>query len=77
MLVVEAAGVFIDTRELIRLWDGPRRMFLVVRRLPSQSVVAALPAAGVHEFGRYGSRWPYSNREIGPPADGVERGCSF
>ena len=57
----EANGVFIDTRELIRLWEGTRRVFLVVRRPRGQSVVAALPAATVHELGQYGSRWLYSN----------------
>jgi 4-amino-4-deoxy-L-arabinose transferase-like glycosyltransferase len=58
----EADGLFLSTAELIRLWDGPRRVFLVVRRPRGQSVVAALPAARVHELGRYGSRWLYSNR---------------
>ena len=58
----EARGVFIDTGDLIRLWDGPRRVFLVVRRPRGQSVVAALPPARVHELGLYGSRWLYSNR---------------
>jgi dolichyl-phosphate-mannose-protein mannosyltransferase len=57
----EANGVFIDTQELIRLWEGTRRVFLVVRRPRGQSVVAALPAVGVHELGQYGSRWLYSN----------------
>jgi 4-amino-4-deoxy-L-arabinose transferase-like glycosyltransferase len=58
----EADGVFIDTRELIRLWVAPRRVFLVVRRPRGQSVVAALPPVAVRELGRYGSRWLYSNR---------------
>ncbi len=58
----EADGVFLDTRELLRLWAGPRRVFRVVRRSPAQSVVAALPPAGVHTLGRYGSRWLYANR---------------
>ena len=58
----EADGLFLSTAQLIRLWDGPRRVFLVVRRPRGQSVVAALPAARVHELGRYGSRWLYSNR---------------
>jgi hypothetical protein len=58
----EADGVFIDTRELLRLWAGPRRVFLVVRRPPGQSVVAALPPAGVRALGVYGSRWLYANR---------------
>jgi len=55
-----ARGVFLGT--LIRLWKGPRRVFLVLRRRRGQSVVAALPAARVHDIGRYGSRWLYSNR---------------
>jgi len=59
----EAAGVFIDTRGLIGLWDGPERVFLVVRRPRGQSVVATVPPASVHELGRYGSRWLYSNRQ--------------
>jgi 4-amino-4-deoxy-L-arabinose transferase-like glycosyltransferase len=58
----EADGLFLTTAELVRLWNGPRRVFLVVRRPRGQSVVAALPAARVHELGRYGSRWLYSNR---------------
>jgi hypothetical protein len=57
----EADGVFIDTKELIRLWNSSRRVFLVVRRPRGQSVVAALPPARVYELGRHGSRWLYSN----------------
>ena len=57
-----ARGVFLGTGDLIRLWKGPRRVFLVLRRRRGQSVVAALPAARVHDIGRYGSRWLYSNR---------------
>jgi hypothetical protein len=58
----EARGLFIDTGELRRLWQGPRRIFLVVRRPRGQSVVAALPAVDVHELGQYGARWLYTNR---------------
>ncbi len=58
----EARGVFIDASDLIRLWGEPRRVFLVARRPPGQSVVATLPAARVHELGRYGARGLYSNR---------------
>ena len=58
----EARGVFMSTGDLIRLWEGPQRVFLVVRRPRAQSVVAALPTARVHEIGRHGSRWLYSNR---------------
>jgi len=58
----EAHGLFLSTGELQHLWDGPQRVFLVVRRPRAQSVVVALPAARVHEIGRYGSRWLYSNR---------------
>jgi len=53
--------VFIDPRDQIHLWDGPQRVFVVVRRPRGQSVTAALPAAGVPELGPYGSRWLYSN----------------
>ncbi len=58
----EAHGLFLNTSDLLRLWEGPQRVFLVVRRPRAQSVVAALPPAHVHEIGRYGSRWLYSNR---------------
>ena len=58
----EARGLFLNTADLVRLWEGPQRVFLVVRRPRSESVVAALPASRVHEVGRYGSRWLYSNR---------------
>jgi len=58
----EARGLFMSTGDLLRLWEGPRRVFLVVRRPRGQSVVAALPAARVHEIGPFGSRWLYSNR---------------
>jgi hypothetical protein len=58
----EARGLFLNTADLIRLWAGPQRVFLVVRRPRGESVVAALPSERVHEVGRYGSRWLYSNR---------------
>ena len=58
----EARGVFIDTGELRRLWQGPRRIFLVARRPRGQSVVVALPPVEVYDLGQYGSRWLYSNR---------------
>ncbi len=58
----EADGVFLETREPLRLWAGPRGVFLVVRRSPAQRVVAALPPADVRTLGRYGSRWLYPNR---------------
>jgi len=58
----EAHGLFMGTADLVRLWEGPQRVFLVARRPRAQSVVSALPAARVHEVGRYGSRWLYSNR---------------
>jgi hypothetical protein len=58
----EARGLFLSTGDLRQLWDGPRRVFLVVRRPRAQSVVAVLPESRVHEIGRYGSRWLYSNR---------------
>jgi 4-amino-4-deoxy-L-arabinose transferase-like glycosyltransferase len=57
----EARGVFIDTGNLVRLWGGPGRVFLVARSR-GEGVAAALPAASVHELGRYGARRLYSNR---------------
>ena len=56
------AAVIGEHAELRRLWQGPRRIFLVVRRPRGQSVVAALPAVDVHELGQYGARWLYTNR---------------
>lgn len=58
----EACGIFMSTGDLLHLWEGPQRVFLVVRHPRGQSVVAALPAARVREIGRFGSRWLYSNR---------------
>ena len=52
-----AGGEFIETRELIRLWGGPRPVFCVVRRPRGHSVVVALPPANVPEFGHYRSCW--------------------
>jgi Dolichyl-phosphate-mannose-protein mannosyltransferase len=57
----EARGVFIDTEDLIQLWDGPGRVFLVARSR-GQSVAAALPAARVYGLGDHGARRLYSNR---------------
>jgi len=39
----EARGVFMGTGDLIRHWEGPRRVFLVVRRPRAESVVARAP----------------------------------
>jgi len=46
----EARGLFMSTGDLLRLRDGPQRVFLVVRRPRGQNVVAALPAARVPEI---------------------------
>jgi 4-amino-4-deoxy-L-arabinose transferase-like glycosyltransferase len=59
----EARGWFDDTRSFATRWQGRERVFLVTQRPRAQSVVAALPGGTVHELGRYGSRWLYSNRE--------------
>jgi 4-amino-4-deoxy-L-arabinose transferase-like glycosyltransferase len=58
----EARGWFVDGAGLAARWRGDERVFLVTQRPRPQSVVAALPADGVHELGRFGSRWLYSNR---------------
>ena len=41
----EAPGVFIETRKLIRRWEGQRRVFLVVRRPRSFTYPVASRAA--------------------------------
>ena len=53
---------FLDTAGLGRVWDGPKRVFLVTQRPRERSVVAALPAGNVREIGKFGSRWLYSSR---------------
>jgi hypothetical protein len=58
----EARGLFLDTQGLVRLWEGSARVFFVTQRPRGQSVLAELPSHRVHELGRYGSRWLYSNR---------------
>jgi hypothetical protein len=58
----EGQGIFIDTHDLNRLWEGPRRVFLVRRRSSGQSLAAALPPGSVRELGRYGGSHLYSNR---------------
>jgi hypothetical protein len=58
----EARGVFIDTGELQKLWEGPRRVFLVARRPFDRALIAALPSASVRDLGGYGGSHLYSNR---------------
>jgi len=58
----EARGVFIDTGELRKLWDGPRRVFLVAHRPFDPRLVAALPSANLRDLGRHGGSHLYSNR---------------
>jgi 4-amino-4-deoxy-L-arabinose transferase-like glycosyltransferase len=58
----EARGVFLESGDLIRLWQGPRRVLLVTPRPPGQGIVAELPAERVRELGRYGGRRLYANR---------------
>jgi 4-amino-4-deoxy-L-arabinose transferase-like glycosyltransferase len=58
----EARGVFIDTGELRKLWDGPRRVFLVAHRPFDPRLTAALPSANLRDLGRHGGSHLYSNR---------------
>ena len=58
----ESRGVFVDSAELVRLWEGPRRVFLVTPRPPGQGIVAELPAASIRELGHFGGRRLYVNR---------------
>lgn len=57
----ETRALFMDTGDLLRLWEGPGRVFLVIRRPPAESVVAALPPGRVHDLGRFGSHRLFSN----------------
>ena len=58
----EARGVFIDTSEMQKLWQGPRRVFLVAHRPFDRGLLAALPSASVHDLGDHGGSHLYSNR---------------
>ena len=58
----EARGVFIDTGEMQKLWEGPRRVFLVAHRPFDRGLIAALPSASVHDLGGHGGSHLFSNR---------------
>jgi len=58
----ESRGVFVDSADLTRLWEGPRRVFLITPRPPGHGIVAELPAGSVRELGHYGGRRLYANR---------------
>jgi hypothetical protein len=58
----EARGVFIDSGELQKLWEGPRRVFLVAHRPFDASLIAALAPARVRDLGAHGGSHLYSNR---------------
>jgi 4-amino-4-deoxy-L-arabinose transferase-like glycosyltransferase len=58
----EARGVFIDTGELAKLWQGPRRVFLVAHRPFDRTLIAALPPLSVRDLGAHGGSRLYSNR---------------
>jgi hypothetical protein len=62
----QARGWFLDGGALPALWAGERRIFLVTQRRHGRSVVDLLPPAAVHELGRFGSRWLYSNQRNAP-----------
>ena len=62
----ESRGLFLDVPEFVRLWQGPRRVFLVIREPRARSVVTVLPRERVHEIGRptggFGALALFSNR---------------
>ncbi len=58
----ESRGVFLGPADLAALWNGPHRVFLVIREPGLDSVVHALPTEHVHALGRFGSRALFSNR---------------
>jgi 4-amino-4-deoxy-L-arabinose transferase-like glycosyltransferase len=68
----EAAGMFLDSAQFLRLWRGDRHVFLVTQRVQARSVVAALPPESTYDLGLYGSRRLISNRATDRPLQ--ERG---
>jgi hypothetical protein len=57
----EGQGLFLDDAELARLWQGPKRLFLVTREPGQGDLFAGLSGQPVFHLGRYGSRSLYSN----------------
>jgi 4-amino-4-deoxy-L-arabinose transferase-like glycosyltransferase len=57
----EARGLFLNDKELARLWNSGQRVFLVTRFDRERSVVRSLPEKSVFLLGRYGSRSLFSN----------------
>jgi hypothetical protein len=58
----EAEGVFLEEEEVVRLWSGTHRIFLVTDRPPEQSVLRLMPPQLRHLIGHEGRRWLYTNR---------------
>jgi 4-amino-4-deoxy-L-arabinose transferase-like glycosyltransferase len=57
----EAEGLFWEEEEVLRLWPGTRRIFLVTDRPPEQSVLRLMPPQVRHLIGHEGRRWLYTN----------------
>jgi 4-amino-4-deoxy-L-arabinose transferase-like glycosyltransferase len=57
----EAEGLFWEEAEVLRLWPGARRIFLVTDRPPEHSVLRLMPPQVRHLFGHEGRRWLYTN----------------
>jgi 4-amino-4-deoxy-L-arabinose transferase-like glycosyltransferase len=57
----EAEGLFWEEAEVLRLWPGARRIFLVTDRPPEHSVLRLMPPQVRHLIGHEGRRWLYTN----------------
>jgi 4-amino-4-deoxy-L-arabinose transferase-like glycosyltransferase len=58
----EAEGLFLGGEELVRLWQGARRVFLVTDRPGDQSVLRLIAPQAHHLIGHEGRRWLFTNR---------------
>jgi hypothetical protein len=58
----EATGRFLSGEELARLWQAPRRIFLVTHRPAAQGVLRLIPPQAPHLFAHDGRRWLSTNR---------------
>ncbi|HEX9445683.1 MAG TPA: glycosyltransferase family 39 protein [Candidatus Binatia bacterium] len=59
----EAEEIFLDRRDLKKLWEGGRKLFLVTRLPPERSALGLLPGKEVFLLGQFGARRLYTNRE--------------
>jgi len=58
----EAHGWFVDTQDLVKIWAGSERVFLVTQKPLGKSALSSIRASSIHQIGQYGSRHLYSNQ---------------